>query len=246
MYTIESGAVDGALDDDGFASEWRRCLREHQHPTSFYASPEWVRYLRRSQNDPVGLWLIRDRDRTLRGVVAARLRNQPLDFGVGNRILLRHEIACADLLGSTPALPESEGLLNQVLDAVFAEWPACQAAYLDALPTDSELWQRFSMDAELRRQWHLHVTDGPRPWHLLELASSFDEYLKSISSKARESLRRQARQLAKALGPVTVQRVTDAAGVPKFLETAAAVSRQSWQHRVLGERIRTDERTVAA
>jgi CelD/BcsL family acetyltransferase involved in cellulose biosynthesis len=75
------------------------------------------------------------------------------------------------------------------------------------------------------------------------MGGSFDDYLGGMGGKSRNTLRRKVRQLEKRKDGVEIRRVHDPSQVPEFLEAAAEISKNSWQQRVLGDRLSDDERT---
>jgi CelD/BcsL family acetyltransferase involved in cellulose biosynthesis len=83
-----------------------------------------------------------------------------------------------------------------------------------------------------------YVPYGSRPWRLLRLGAGAEEYFSKMSSKSRGNLRKRVKQLtARGDGMLELVRVEAEDQTGEFLREAAAVSRKTWQHRVLGARV---------
>jgi CelD/BcsL family acetyltransferase involved in cellulose biosynthesis len=234
--------VEVACEEPAFYSEWSECIRVHWHTNSIYASPIWAQYLTHTSPGAIQVVVLRNRGGKLQGVVPIRIRPFRLRFDIGTTSLLDRNLMVAEVLGSVPGLPACVDTHQRVFDEMLRQWPQCGGIYFDALPTDTYLW---SLLAERRAPFsgmYAHVVDGPRPWHLLRLAPSFDAYMKSISSKARANMRREVRQLAdQSAGKLQAVRITTPDQVPWFLERAARVAEHSWQQQAIGQRISCDD-----
>lgn len=75
-----------------------------------------------------------------------------------------------------------------------------------------------------------------RPHPLIRMTGSFDDYLRNFSSKDRNNYSRRIRKLRQQ-GEVELIRITEEPQIDSFVE-AAAVSRKTYQYRVLGVGIR--------
>lgn len=245
QFNVDAVDAIDALGDNALVSQWHALLKQRHHTNAMFASPDWLAHLVQTSTTPVRLWLVRDADGLLVGLVAARLAKFKLKFEIKSRQLFRKELAAAQILGSLPMLPEQDGILESVVRSIFESWNQCQCLYFDALPTDSDCWKRLQQMGSSKSPFLLHMVDGPRPWHLLKLDKSFEAYLNTLSSKARAALRRKARQAGKTPhGAVKVQCCTSTEDVPGFLAKAVEVSSKSWQHKVLGQRVGRDEAAI--
>jgi CelD/BcsL family acetyltransferase involved in cellulose biosynthesis len=128
---------------------------------------------------------------------------------------------------------------------MLADLPQCAGLHCEALPTDSFLWQSMEAIRQHGGDIYLHVADGPRPWHLVEL-TTFDAYLKAMSSKARANVRREVRCLNEhANGKLALRRCIAPEQVAEFLRHTVTVSERSWQHRTLGADALSDKTNSA-
>lgn len=228
-------------------ARWEMAARLRTDPGAFYGTPAWASFIADTTDSAQKLVLAADASGGVAGAVPMFLRRYPLRFSVGDRVLVRKHLHAAEILGSTPSLPDDAAIHRDAIASAFARLPGLDALYLDAVPTDGFFFRSLLDGTALPPGCRLHIVDGPRPWHLARVAPSFEEYLTTLSSKPGARLRRDVRQLGKALGgEARVRRVTDPADVASFLDQAVRVSRKSWQHRVLGERVSAEPRTRAA
>lgn len=241
-YAFE--VVDGRaiVGNSDLAEQWERLNAQHCHQTSLYSSPAWLAHLAESSDARLRVWFARDSSGRLAGVVPVSLGTWALNFDISNRVLLRREVQAAHILGSVPLLPPSAQIYHDFVAHIFRECDECDCLYVDSVPTDSHFWQFLQGRDVLPRSSRLHIVDGPRPWHLVQLDTSFDAYLKMMSSKARANIRRQIRRFdGTVAGGLQLSRCIAPEQVGRFLESAARVSQRSWQHRTLGERISSSQ-----
>lgn len=241
---IQAYEPQEALNDPAFVAAWERVLLSSSHVNALYASPPWVGALA-AQAGRVRIWTVRDPQGELVGVVPVQSGSFALQFGIAYRVLAHRKLEVARVLGSQPVIPNCPELYVAIISSILADMPECAGLYCEALPTDSDFWRWTAAMPGQRPGVYLHVTDGPRPWHHVRL-STFDAYLKSMSSKARANVRREVRHLDEhAGGKLELRRCTEPEQVEDFLRQALAVSQQSWQHRTLGQQALHDKSNVA-
>lgn len=216
---------------------WNRLLGVVNPLNRIYASPTWVEHL---ANTPAvsGLRVAVALDDSADpiGICPLYVHDIPLLYDVASRVIARTVLRAAEVLGSEPMVPDRPGIHQQFFQAVLGGLPECDCIYVDALPTDAPTWRALA--ERLGSRAFFPYSTGTRPWHWIEMGPSFEQYLATISAKARSAIRRRVRDLrAHGGGSLSLVRVEDESQVAGFLERATAVSAQSWQHRVLGERI---------
>lgn len=245
QYTIDVQDGRAALQDRGFVDAWDQLVAQQPFPTKVYASPDWVAHLDATSDRPLRVWSLRDGAGEVVGVVPVQQGTYTLRFSAYQRVLFRKRLSTAHLLGSNPALPADGGGFRQLLAGIFDDWPECQSIYGDAIATDSEFGGMLQNPASQLKGFRPYIVSGPRPWHTIELDVSFDAYLKSMTSKARANLRRSARQLKEhAGGQLSLRRFSDPSDAEDLFRGVVEVSRQTWQHQVIGTRISDDAATL--
>jgi hypothetical protein len=160
-----------------------------------------------------------------------------LSFEAGNRTFFRVRLRAAHVPGGVPALPRDRESHLRFFDGVFAGFPECECLYFDMVPEDHWFSDLLRKDRELRKRYEIHSPFGVRKWQLLRIDGSFEDYLGRLGSKSRYNLRKSVRKMEDLGKPLRLERVDRADEVPRFLETAVGVSRNSWQHQELGQRI---------
>ena len=141
-----------------------------------------------------------------------------------------YRLAGNRLLGN-PAAEEQ----RQLLKAVAGVLQSSGADFLlveDIESTDELLSVLAASPAGLR----LFRRNPPQRRLKIELPKTIDDYYAAFSSKSRGTLRRKAR----LFGECRLERIDHPDQVADFLQAAAAISANSWQHDLLGERIASD------
>jgi CelD/BcsL family acetyltransferase involved in cellulose biosynthesis len=135
-------------------------------------------------------------------------------------------------------LPSDPQVSAQLLDLLLKTQVDC--VYMDTVPIEDP-FVKFVIEIR-RKNYLVYAPGGARPWHLRRIPSGSEEYLSQMSSKTRSTLRKKARKLAEAAGgKVELTRVDSENQVGDFLTNAVKVSRNSWQHDILGNRIGDSE-----
>jgi hypothetical protein len=101
-------------------AQWRRMLSESQSPEKIYQSPEFFRFLCKSQtstSDQIRLFIVTRRSNgDVVGVVPVRMSNQVLDFKIGTYSFLTPRLRVVRILGSVPILAEEDGLTQSLIN----------------------------------------------------------------------------------------------------------------------------------
>jgi CelD/BcsL family acetyltransferase involved in cellulose biosynthesis len=244
LYRIHVSDADEAVRDPAMVADWERLLLQARHVNALYAAPPWIAELAEQGTAKLRICSVRTVQGELVGVVPVQLGGYELQFSVSYKVLARRRLQVGRILGSLPMIPDCGQLYANMLTGMLADVPECAGLYCEALPTDSYLWRWTAAIPQQCPGVYLHVTDGPRPWHHVRL-TTFDAYLKAMSSKARANVRREVRHLDEhAQGKLKLRRCTAPEQVADFLRQALAVSERSWQHRTLGQQALHDKSNV--
>jgi CelD/BcsL family acetyltransferase involved in cellulose biosynthesis len=242
--TLSLAPYPEAIAEPGVREAWIRMLDGVDRLNRLYASPEWAEHLTQTDsNSMVLVCIARDPSRNVVGLCVTRQHPITLPFDIASRSLGSMRFRGADVLGSECMVSESALDRRRFLDGVLKLLAPCDCLYLDSLPVNSATWDALCGTGN-RDSATSFVYDTPeRPWHAIDLGGSFDEYLKAMSGKSRGAIRRKVRDLREhAKGSLTLTRIEHSGQVPSFLDRAVRVSEQSWQRRVLGERVATSDR----
>lgn len=127
--------------------------------------------------------------------------------------------------------------LSRLMDEIGLELIRQKARFLliEDLQTDSPLHREIERLKTRGYRWCWQTE--PQPRFRIQFPPTADDYWKTFSSKSRYNLRRQDRRMEET----SLVCYTTPAEVGKFLEQAALVSRNSWQQKRIGTRIRNDE-----
>ena len=115
----------------------------------------------------------------------------------------------------------------------------CDFVLFEDIESESALWQALQAEAARGAAAVFYLSDLQPHWWI-QFPQRPEEYWKQFSAKTRETLRRKAKKLDHS-----VTCFTEKKSVAEFLEKAHQVSKNSWQAKRLGVRIRnTSEERV--
>lgn len=234
--------VSEALANPTLLTEWRQIVDAAGEPHTLFNSPDWIEHAATRGGANVVIWTIRNANRTLVGVVPTANRDYRLAFDVANRALLNVTLKVVDILGSQLCIPENEQLYRQLIDQILRHWPECDGISFDALPVDCYCSRLLRSSAERSDSIRVYSPFGRRPWHVIKIGASFEEYLQTKSAKTRSTLRRKAR-LFEQTGAVRLERCTWPDDVPEFVRGISRISAKTWQRRLLGMEYCSDDHT---
>ena len=238
---LEVFASKEALSDPALLKAWERLVEGAGTPYSMYASPPWILHALEASGGTVRVWKVLDAAGGLQGFVPFGIGVHRLAFEAGNRTFFRSRLRAAHVPGGVPALPKDRESHLRFFDGVFEGFPECECLFFDMVPGDHWFSDFLREDRDLRKRYVIHSPFGVRKWQLLRIEGSFEDYLGRLGSKSRYNLRKSVRTMEELGRPLRLERVERPDQVPRFLETAVEVSRNSWQHRELGPRVSDSE-----
>ena len=245
QYTFQLKQDVKRLSPD-FLRQWQGLISKTGNLDKLYQSPCWFEHLLSAHGrGELFLWTLRNGADELCGVVPGKLRPHWIKFSVRGKSYLKIPITVFDVLGSHALLPDDSSACDVLFQNLCGSLPGCDALYFDCVITDSFLWRYFQAANWKKFDLNLYTPDGPQPYHYLRLPGTFDEYLAGFKRKKRYNLKRQVKTL-KDIGGERYRfwRITSGHEVENFLEHAEKISRRSWQHQRIGERIICDENTI--
>jgi CelD/BcsL family acetyltransferase involved in cellulose biosynthesis len=234
-YRLSIITLPTEWDEPHLRKRWFEITERSENINALYASPVWYDLLREKQRPgELALAVAYDEGGDIVGVVPVLFKNYSFQYYISRYPLMTLQLKAAHILGSVPMLPAERQVHAQLLGLLLETEADC--VYMDTVPVESPL-RKLVM--ETKRQGYLvYAPGGARPWHLLQLPASSEEYLSRMNSKTRSTLKRKAKKLAASGGgkPEMV-RIDSEHQVGNFLADAVKVSCNSWQHNILGNRI---------
>jgi hypothetical protein len=215
-------ALSGAL-----RREWSALNATSSSAYAQYASPEWVEHVQATYPEELLAPIVaQDHGRKLAGIVPLARCDYALPCIARGRVLWRWRVPAISLLGSDPLVPPDAATHDRLFAAIAASDPHAGAIYLHSLPTSSFCWSYLQSSAWIREHFLLHVAAGPRPFHLLHVPPSFEDFVSRFKPKKRYNLARQVRVLRDHVGgDLRLQRIDAVAQVPAFAAAARSVLR---------------------
>lgn len=222
--------------DEGLA-EWRAAQALYSGD-SLGSDPDWCRGLEAVY--PETMRWVRVSHGAESQVVPWLLRRRELDCRLGEWAWLRFHPRLLQPAGEElglPAQPEAYAAMMRTLLEQSREWDVMQLF----APTDSAWWRWLNSDAVAALGLQRYQPQAPSPRFLLQFPATFAEYTAKFTAKTRKNRERELRHLEQH-GKVELRCYRRPEEVDGFLEEAGAVSRLSYQHKLLKTGLREAER----
>ena len=231
---------DEAWQSSALRGQWEAMFEGADNLNLVYASADWCEHsIRTSIEQTPQVAVLHDASEQFVGLAPLLMNRFVMQFDVFNRVLAKATLRSAQVLGSLPLLPPQEDAYRSFFNGLFRTLDDCDCIYMDCVPTQSFLWQFLQATSDRAGDYLVYLPEGVRPWHWLELANDFDAYMAGMSGKARQTLRRKVKAFTKQSGgTLDFRRIESEDEVGEFLKAAAAAGEGSWQHRLLGPRVR--------
>lgn len=117
----------------------------------------------------------------------------------------------------------------------FVQQQSADFLLIEDLDRESSLARQ--VQEELPRDWRLFVPSGRQARLRIQFPESGDGYWEQFSKKTLSTFRRKL----KKFGKTRLERIVHADQVPEFLACAHEISKQTWQSRQLGLRVRNSD-----
>jgi len=226
--------------------EWRETHRRFS-PENLGADPDWCEATEVIYPGITRVVCLRrggpeSQVREVKAVVPLHLRREALDCQIGECNVLR-------------LWPRTLSLAGDTLD--FGQAPADYATFFEAIlgarretgfdvlrltaPTASWLWRHLQQMDWAGHGLNAYQPDPPVQHHLIRMPESFDAYIGKFTAKTRKNRFRELKLLGQR-GEVTLDCYRQPERVETFLSEASAISRRSYQHKLLGAGLREPER----
>jgi hypothetical protein len=214
--------------------KWRECVATSDNFRACLQVPEWVDY-RWKPFTSVYMASLRDAQTDELFAVTPLVENEyRLRFSSAGLNLGSINLKGFLLNGNIPLFPNSHEYYEALCDGVLGiPWVEC--IYMLGVPTSSPFWKYLTKAPELHSRW-LHYTPYLRPakYLFIDMAMSYDEYLRKFKSKTRQTFARKLRHLEKESGGnLELVRVSTVEQVESFLRAAHAIAKVTWQHHLV-------------
>jgi hypothetical protein len=183
-----------------------------------------------------------DHDNGLSGFAVLLRQERPLRFQLGEltyyrQPLTRFDLWSAPLIAGVPEeSPAWRDLAIFFLETMKSHLgPSSEAIGIEGLPTGSRFYRLLNHDPQIAKDFLLVKQGEPFLHQFIEMPETFDSYLKTLGKRSRQSLNNRRNRLFRDFaGDVHVTCFADDDKVSLFLDDAIAVSKKTYQWRLLG------------
>ena len=143
-------------------------------------------------------------------------------------------------------MTQQPDLLALFIKAALSAFPDCTALHIPWLPTNSSLFSSLQTVDTVRSGAAPYLPCRDHTTHYsISLCPTFDEYLAKLTHKTRYQARKALKKLREYCGnQLELVRIEQAEQIQAFLDAAAEVSRNSWQHDALGAQMENSHEEV--
>jgi hypothetical protein len=156
---------------------------------------------------------------------------------LGELTLAKLPLKLFHLLGIYPNIPKEQTAYDTLFNQVLELEDRFDALYLQYVQVGSFLWEYLHNSPLVKKSFRLYSPRGVTPHPLIRISGSFNDYLKKFSAKSRKNRLREIKTLREH-GEVRLVRVVRPEEVDGYVDTAAEISRKSYQYNLLGVGIR--------
>ena len=205
---------------------WQAMIAERSNPRLIYQTPGWFDHLTSLQSqDPIAVAVTRDRSGQVNGLAPFRIASGTLDFHVSEHTLARIPVRKALMLGGLPLLPENEAVVDRLFDWMWSFLPKVGGISLSGVEVGSFLWRYLHSSKALCKRYFVHVVEGIRPYYVLPLPKTFEEYLAHYNAKKRYNLKRQIKILRElGGGRLELRRIDSPDDAQRLLDAEALMA----------------------
>jgi len=212
-------------------ADWK--MRDiHYDNNILHGDPEWLLEQFKGEEEKLHVFLVKMGGDFL-GAVPFELSQRPLKCQLGEFQVVEFPLRRLRLLGYSLSLPADGCLYDLVFSKILETAGEFDAIFMEYLKVDSYLWSYLRTSPLISQHFRYYSRQGPLPHPLLRFKGSFDEYLQKFSAKTRKNRVREVKRLRDE-GGVEFICVTQPDEVEDFLDTAAAISRKTWQFNMVG------------
>ncbi len=226
------------------AERWEACRQRDDWP-HVEQHPEWLMIeARAAALEPTEqargiLAATLYQDNTLVGIAPFLRYRMPWECRLGYRTMVRFPMRIAELLGDSLICPGDPAAHEALLRGLDGDDAPFDMLHFVGLPTASMTWKVMQRSRALHRHYWCYTPDAPSQRRMIHLRGTLSDYLAELGKEARRDLKRSVRKLEKARqGAVTLERVSRAEDVQRFLAHVEQISAHGWRCKSLGHSFR--------
>jgi CelD/BcsL family acetyltransferase involved in cellulose biosynthesis len=235
-------AVEAHLQDTPFIRDWLDLVNASQ-PGSVYLHPALVFGV--TETNPPPLLCARFTDTAADGpllaslaILAAKTRTVQLAPALPLRVAVHgHRVVGNEFLGLNSAAAV-HALVRELCRFLASRSSGSAFILFEDVEVGTPLWTALEQARE-RREVLVYHAKPPQPHWWIDFPAKPALFFQQLSSKSRSTLKRKAKRTSH-----TIRCFTKPDDVPEFLGLACEISKNSWQSKRFGLRIRNDLREM--
>ncbi|MGH6689675.1 MAG: GNAT family N-acetyltransferase [Gammaproteobacteria bacterium] len=134
--------------------------------------------------------------------------------------------------------------ISGLLAAIRQRLGRREAVFFEGLPTDGPTYREIATNEDVQRQFLVLQLGAPYEHQFIKLPGTYHEYLEQLGGRSRQSVQYSERKLDRDMsGQVRSVCFEHAHSIDTFLTDASAISRKTYQWRLLGLGLRDSDWT---
>lgn len=227
--SIEVVSLDNIPPDSDLGRRWDRGVREADNLYSMYQSREWLLSAEPAPTARLTMISISKGNGEAASAVV-RPKSLALLFQASRRLQAQWRLPGVEVMGGQTMGAGTYGIYEEMVAAIWREFPDARAIYCKSVPEDSTLWRTLCENGWRIGDAVAYKTEGERAFHYIVLPSTFDAYLDKFRKKQRYNLKRQVRVMSNDhSGALALACITDPGDVPRLIEQVRTVQQHSWK-----------------
>jgi CelD/BcsL family acetyltransferase involved in cellulose biosynthesis len=230
--TTELLSGERARTDTAICAAWEALLASSDNLDATFQTPGWFSHASQGSSGIIALHCnalgVAD------GIVPVVKDVESLEFDADRYFHGHVDLRAAVVLGGEPLIAPDLESFDDVLRALDAWAPDCDAISFPLVRAGSPTWDHLQHSRVVRERFRVYVPlePGAGEVHSIDLPPTFKEYTGSLGAKRRANFKRKLNVLLREGVPARLRRFERPEEVAEFLALAMPIADKSWQHAI--------------
>ena len=242
---IEIIPANGEWRQDDVLDYWQTSAMAYDNVDLIFQSLPWFEHLiATGVSDSLFVAIVRDNENKIKGVTPFTISTQSIILDIYARTLGKFNFKVAFILGSEPAMMHEDIIYDEFLLSLYHQFPEIDGIYFESVKQDRFLWRYLEERTGMDKSSIKYLPSNTRSYELINFPASYEEYFQSRKAKQRTDYRRRLRVLEKDFSEVKILSCSTAAEIEQYYDTILKIVRDTWQYRIVGNRIQAKEKYI--